>query len=130
MSTRWNQEQDQFLIKLFEKGPQRGGIDYRDRSKENIEQVRQTHFPTRPIRSFAQLFCRKALAYETDKNLQGCCEVKPEAPPPAASPDSDSEETETESESEPEQEEELEPESESETEEVEGKFFLVSFLLF
>ena len=68
---RWGPNEDTILLNLFQKGPREGGVDYRDRTKENINQVHAAHFPNRSIKSFAQVFRRKAKTFETERNLEG-----------------------------------------------------------
>ena len=70
-SRRWGSAEEDFLRGLFERTVQEGGVDFRDRTNDNIKRVHQEHFSSCPYRSFAQLFRRKALAWETERNLAG-----------------------------------------------------------
>ena len=68
---KWGKQDDAKLAALFRKKLSKGGVSPQDLGRDNIEKVRQTHFPERAYRNFAPLFRRKARAFNVESSLAG-----------------------------------------------------------
>ena len=68
---KWNKKTDNAkLFELFNTREDRGGLDYRKRTKEYIEAAREKHFPKMKNKNFSVIYNSKASKVDIDEKLK------------------------------------------------------------
>ena len=68
---KWGAADDEKLFALFRKGSRNGGCSSTDYSKQNIEAIRQRHFPERTYRNFAVQYRKKGSQFNINQAVTG-----------------------------------------------------------
>ena len=67
--THWNVLDSSKLKILLMKPSIKGGLDTNDKSKENVEKIRQAHYPRVPYKNFCYHFRTKYLSFNLNRRL-------------------------------------------------------------
>lgn len=69
--THWNVLDSSKLKILLTTPPIKEGLDTNDKSKENVEKIRQAHYPRVPYKNFCYHFRTKSLSFNLNRSLSG-----------------------------------------------------------